>query len=86
MRTIRKKIWPPLFLLVKSGKKKFELRAADFKVKEDDILLLEEWDPRKRRYTGRTIRKKVKFVFRFKLNDFGQKAVIEKKGLYVLGI
>jgi len=84
MAIINKKIWPKYFELVKSGKKRFELRAADFKVKEGDILVLEEWDPRKKKYTGRKIKRKVKYVLRFRLNDFGQKEEIEKKGLYVI--
>ena len=81
---IKKKIWPKYFKLVKSGKKKFELRLPDFKIKRGDTLILEEWDPRKKKYTGRKIKKRVKFVLKFKLNDFGQKKEIEKKGLYVI--
>lgn len=37
MVVIQKKIQPKYFELVKSGKKKFELRLADFKAKEGDI-------------------------------------------------
>ncbi len=79
MAIIKKKIWPEYFKLVKSGKKKFELRVADFKLKEGDILILEEWDPKKKEYTGRIIRKKVRFILKFKLDDFNQKKEIEKK-------
>lgn len=84
MATIEKKIWPKYFELVKSGKKKFELRLADFKIKEGNILILREWNPKTKKYTGRKIRKKVKYVLKFKLNDFGQKKEIEKKGLCVI--
>lgn len=84
MVVIQKKIQPKYFELVKSGKKKFELRLADFKAKEGDILILREWDPKKKEYTGRQIKKKVKYVLKFKLNEFNQKEDIEKKGLYVL--
>ncbi|HOS88334.1 MAG TPA: DUF3850 domain-containing protein [Candidatus Pacearchaeota archaeon] len=84
MVVIQKKIQPKYFELVKSGKKKFELRLADFKAKEGDILILREWDPQKKEYTGRQIKKKVKYVLKFKLNEFNQKEDIEKKGLYVL--
>jgi len=70
---IKKKIWPKYFELVKSGKKKFEVRLADFRIKEGDILILEEWDPKTEKYTGRKIKKKVKYVLKFKLNDFTQK-------------
>ena len=84
MAIIKKKIWPKYFELVKSRKKNFELRLADFKMKEGDILVLEEWDPKKKKYTGRKIRRKVKYVLKFRLNDFGQKKEIEKKGLYII--
>lgn len=84
MTIIKKKIWPEYFKLVKSGKKKFELRLADFKIKTGDVLVLEEWNPEKKEYTGRKIKRKIKYVLKFNLNDFGQKKEIEKKGLYVI--
>jgi ASC-1-like (ASCH) protein len=84
MAIIKKKAWPECFELMKSGKKKFELRLANFKVKEGDILILEEWDPKKKEYTGRKIRRKIKYILKFKLNDFGQEKEIKKKGIYIL--
>ena len=84
MAEIRKKIWPKYFQLVKSGKKKFELRLADFRIKAGDSLILEEWNPKRKEYTGRKIKMKVKYVLKFNLNDFGQNKDIEKKGLYVI--
>jgi len=84
MATIEKKIWSKYFESVKSGKKRFELRLADFKIKEGDILILREWNPKKKEYTGRKIKKKVNYVLKFKLNNFGQKKEIEKRGLYVI--
>lgn len=45
---IRKKIWPEFFEAVKSGKKRFEVRLADFKIKEGDKLVLEEWDQKQK--------------------------------------
>ena len=86
MVTIKKKIWPQWFKLVKAGKKKFELRVADFKIKKGDTLVLEEWNPKTTKYTGRQLKKKVNFVHKFELNDYGQKKLIEKKGLYVIQI
>jgi ASC-1-like (ASCH) protein len=86
MTIIRKKIWPKYFALVKSGKKRFELRVADFEIKEGDILVLEEWDPKTKKYTGGKIEKKVGYVLKFNLDDFGQKREVEKKGLYVIGL
>ena len=84
MAIIKKKIWPEYFELVASGKKKFELRLNDFDVTEGDTLLLEEWDPKTKGYTGRKIEKKVSFVLKFNLNDFGQEKVIAGKGLVVI--
>jgi len=62
MAIIKKKFWPQYFDLVASGKKKFDLRLADFDVQEGDTLILEEWDPVTTQYTGRTIEKTVDFV------------------------
>lgn len=84
MAIVKKKVTPKFFELIKSGKKKFELRVADFKIKEGDALVLEEWDPKKNRYTGRTIRKKAGYILKFPLNKFGQKKLIEKHGLLVI--
>jgi ASC-1-like (ASCH) protein len=84
MAIIRKKIWLKYFEQVKSGKKKFELRLADFRIKDGDILLLEEWNPKTKGHTGRKIKKKVNYVLKFKLNDFNRKKEIERKGLYVI--
>ncbi|MDP2930298.1 MAG: DUF3850 domain-containing protein [bacterium] len=84
MAIIKKKAWPKLFSDVKSGKKKFDLRIADFKVKAGDTLVLEEYDPKKKKYTGKKLARKVKYVMKFGLNDFGQKKEIEKKGLYII--
>ena len=84
MAVIKKKVWPDYFKLIKSGKKKFELRLADFKAEEGDTLILEEWNPEKEEYTGRKIRRKIKYILKFKLNDFGQEKEIKKKGIYIL--
>ena len=84
MAVIKKKIWPEYFEKVSAGEKRFELRVADFDVEEGDILVLEEWDPKTQNYTGRKIEKKVDYVLNFKLDSFGQKEVVEEKGLFVI--
>ncbi len=84
MAIVKKKIWPEYFELVASGKKNFELRLNDFNVAEGDILFLEEWDPKTKKYTGRKIEQKVGYVLKFKLDDFGQQKEIEQKGLQVI--
>jgi len=84
MAVVNKKIWPEYFELVQSGKKGFELRLNDFDVAEGDTLVLEEWDPNTKEYTGRKIEKQVGYILRFGIDDFGQKAEIEEKGIQVI--
>lgn len=84
MATIKKKTWPGEFEMVKSGEKRFDFRAADFDIKEGDTLILEEWDPKTREYTGRKIEKKVDGVFKFDLDQFGNKKEIEENGFYII--
>ncbi len=84
MAIIKKKTWPDYFELINSGKKKFDLRMADFDIKEGDTLVLEEWDPETKQYTGRKIQKLVDYVMKFKLDDFGQKEKIEEKGFFAI--
>ena len=84
MKTIKKKIWPKYFELVKTGKKKFEIRLADFEIEEGDILVLQEWDPTTREYTGREIEVKPDYILKFDINGFGQAEEIKQKGLYII--
>ncbi len=81
---IKKKITPEYFELVSSGKKKFELRLNDFDIQEGDALVLEEWDPETKEYTGRSIERRVGYVLKFDLNKFGQEKEIKEKGLLVI--
>jgi len=85
MTIIKKKCWPEFFEKILSGKKKFELRLADFEVKEGDILILEEWNPAVKEYTGRKIEKKVGYVIRTKDEKFWSKEDIDKYGFQVIG-
>ena len=60
------------------------LDDVSFDIKKGDILVLEEWDPKLKKYTGRKIEKKLNYVLMFNLDDFGQKKEIEEKGLYII--
>lgn len=84
MAEIHKKIWPKWFRLVKARKKNCELRLADFKIKEGDWLILEEWDPKKKEYTGRSLKKKVKRVTKINLFDFYKVKDLKKFGCYLI--
>jgi len=88
MAVIKKKIWPKYFGLIESGKKKFELRLNDFDIKEGDTLILEEWNNKKKNYTGRKIEKKITYVFKFKPDEltFWSKEEVTKKGLQIISI
>ncbi len=84
MATVEKKIWPKYFELIKQGKKTFEIRLADFEIKEGDILLLREWDPEKKEYTGRVLKLEVTYVTNTKNQEHWSKEEIEKYGLLVI--
>jgi len=86
MAIIKKKTWPEIFELMKNGKKKFDLRLNDFEINEGDILILEEWDPETKEYTGRKIEKKVGYILKFKLDDFGQEELIKEKGMQIISL
>jgi len=87
MKKINKKIWPEYFDAILQGKKKFELRLGDFEVEEGDILVLEEWDPKTKEYTGRTVEKTVTHVGKFKIDKlFWPEEEIKRHGLQVLSL
>ena len=76
---IEKKIWPEYFDRVVSGEKHFELRLADWACKSGDVLALKEWDPKAKAYTGRSVEKKVTFVFKTKDQKFWSADDVEKQ-------
>ena len=84
MAVVRKKLWPKWFTRMKKEKRNAELRLADFKIKKGDILILEEWDPKKKEYTGKMLRKKVKKVIRLNLLDFYTAKDLKKYGCYLI--
>jgi len=81
---ISKKTWPELFQRILEGKKNTDLRLADFDIKEGDTLILEEYNPETKQYTGRKIEKKVKNLTKVNLLDFHTPEQIKQFGHYVL--
>ena len=82
---IKKKCWPKYFEAVVSGKKKYDLRLCDFDIHEGDILVLEEWDPQTKHYTGRKAEKKISYIGKFNLhNSFWPEKDIQEKGIQIL--
>ena len=86
MAIIKKKAWPEWFEAVVSGKKQYDLRLNDFEVQEGDALVLEEWDPETKNYTGRSIEKKALSVRKFDINTqkYWPKEEILEKGLQII--
>jgi len=84
MAIVKKKIPPEYFELISSGKKRFELRLNDFDIREGDTLVLEEYDPETKEYSGRKIEKAVDYVLNFDLDLFKQKEKIIEKGLLLI--
>lgn len=87
-RTIEKKIIPYFFNQIASGEKNFEFRLADFDIEEGDTLVLKEWNPETKEYTGRQIEKQVTFVLHTKTPDFQpwSQEDIEKYGYQILDL
>ncbi len=81
---IEKKVWPKYFQSILDGKKTYELRLADFDINEGDILILKEWNPKTKEYSGRAIEKKVTYVGKTKGLTFWSKEEIEKYGYQII--
>ena len=83
---IEKKTWPEYFQLIIDGKKNYDMRIADFECEEGDILVLREWNPETKEYTGRVSEKEVTYVGKVKGFDFWKKEDIEKYGLQCMSL
>jgi len=81
---IEKKVWPEYFQKILDGDKTFELRLADFECKPGDILVLKEWDPKTKKYTGRVLEKKVTYVIKTKDIKFWSEEDVEKYGFQII--
>ena len=79
-----KKVWPEYFQKILDGKKTYELRLADWECSDGDILVLQEWDPVTKKYTGREIEKEVTYVGKIKHMAFWPKEDVEKYGYQII--
>ena len=79
-----KKAWPELFQKVVDGEKNFDLRLDDFDCSVGDVLILKEFDPETKEFTGREIKKEVKYVLKSSDLKFFSKEDLNK-GFQVLG-
>ncbi len=81
-----KKIRPEYFQKILEGKKTFEVRLADWECNEGDILILKEWDPKTRGYTGREIKKEVTYVIKTKDLKFWPQEDVKKYGYQIIAL
>ncbi|PIN92785.1 hypothetical protein COU54_05530 [Candidatus Pacearchaeota archaeon CG10_big_fil_rev_8_21_14_0_10_31_24] len=81
---IEKKVWPEYFQKIIDGIKTYELRLADFECNPGDILVLREWNPKAKKYTGRVIEKNVTYVSKTKDQTFWPKEDVEKYGFQII--
>ena len=84
MATIRKKVWKEYFEKIIAGKKKFELRLADFEINEGDTLVLEEWDKDRKEYTGRKIETTATYIIKKKNLPFWSQEEVDKYGYQII--
>ncbi len=89
MNRVEKKVWPEYFQQIFDDKKTFELRLNDFEIAEGDTLVLKEWDPGTKAYTGRELSRTVGYVGKWKIDEltsFWPKEDIEKQGIQVISL
>jgi len=83
---ITKKVKKEYFEAIVDGRKRFEVRLADFKAKPGDTLVLKEQDENNQ-LTGREIACEVLYHFNTKeIEKFYSKADIDKHGLAILAV
>ena len=84
---IEKKVQQEYFENVTEGKKRFEVRLADFKCKSGDTLVLKEQKQGTKELTGRKIECEILYKFNTKnMDKFHTKEEIEKYGFAILAI
>ena len=73
------KTWNEYFEEVFMGHKSFEVRKADRPFKKGDVLVLKEWNPKTKQYTGRELARNISYVL-----EGGQFGI--EKGFMVMAI
>jgi len=86
MKKIEKKCWPEYFEKILSEDKTFDVRLADWKCNVGDILILKEWNPEAKKFTGRKLEKKITYVVKTKDFKFFKKEEIDKYGFQIIGL
>lgn len=81
--THKKKTWPDDFQRILDGKKTFDLRLADWDCQVGDILVLQEWDPDKQKYTGRSLEKEITHISKTKGLPYFTQPEVDKYGYQI---
>lgn len=81
---IEKKILAEYFQKILDGVKTYELRLADFECNPGDILVLKEWDPATKEFTGRVLEKEVTYVGKTKGQCFWSAEDVERYGFQII--
>ncbi len=82
-----KKVWSEWFQKIVDDSKQFELRLADWQCNPGDELVLREWDPVGKQYTGRELTKQVSQVIRTKdpvVEQWWSKEDVDKYGFQII--
>lgn len=86
MATVKKKTWPESFEEILTGKKTYDIRLADWKAQQGDIIVFQEWSPETKKYTGRELQKKVGYVGKTKDWEVWPAEDIEKYGYQIISL
>ena len=62
MTTHKLKVWPEYFKALKDGTKTFDVRLNDRNFQIGDLLILQEWNPPTKSYTGQEIERKIVYI------------------------
>lgn len=86
MKNVEKKIWPQLFREIRRNKNYFEVRLADFRIKEGDALILREWNPKTKKYTGKKLKFRAGSILKLPedMEKFYSKEDIKKYGFFII--
>ena len=84
---IEKAVQEKYFSAIADGRKRFEVRLADFECKPGDTLVLKEQKQGTKELTGRKIECEVLYGFNTKkIEEFYSKEDIKKHGLVILAV
>lgn len=85
-KMIEKKVWPESFAKILSGEKTYDIRLADWDCAPGDTFELKEFDPVTKKYTGRSIKKRVGYVGKTKGWEPWPKKDIDKYGYQIISL